>query len=72
MTIAENLYQKWNAHSFLRFRSLCERFKIKYSYVCDIFNLRFTHVYTFKDGSSLSFGSEYQNNKTNYFCGVNK
>lgn len=71
MTIAESLYQKWNANSFLRFRSLCSRFKTNYSYVCDVLNLRFTHVYKFKDGSSLSLGTIYTNRDTKYFCEVN-
>lgn len=71
MTIAESLYPKWNADRLLRFRTLCERFKRKYSYECDVLNLRFTHIYTFEDGSSLAFGSEYlERNKTNYFCEV--
>ena len=70
MTIAESLYQKWDAHRVLQFQNLCERFKTKYSYSCDILNLRFMNIYEFKDGSSLVFGTEYTNRDMHHFCEV--
>ena len=75
MTIAENIYRKWKTVNGLRviqFRILCEKFEHKYSYKWDVPNLRFTHFYEFEDGSSLVFGTDLSEGKTQYFCEVKK
>lgn len=70
MTIAENIYRKWNENRFLQFRRLCEHHHTKHRYKCDIFTLRFEHVYTFADDSSLTVGTDLSEHNTKYFCEV--
>ncbi len=72
-TIAENIHRSWSTpNKFLQFRKLCELHNPKYRYKCDIVNLQFTHVYEFKDGSSLIVGTDLSEHKTHYFCEVKK
>ena len=74
MTVAENIFQTlskvpYDANTVIRFRKLCERFKLKYVYDCDALNLRFRNIYTLTDGSSIAFKTEFSNG-TNYFLEV--